>query len=384
MIDLSPETFRALGYRAVDLIVERLTALPYTPVRQPVPAEIREQLMRSPLPTEGSDPADVLNRIAELVLPYPMGNASGRFFAWVNSPPAPLGVLGELIAAAHDPSVAGGDHAATYVEHGVLNWIKSIFGYPADSGAILTSGGSVATLIGLAVMRHVKSEGAVRAQGFQNAAAPMVIYASTQAHSCVQKAAELLGFGSDYLHKIPVDSDYCMDVGALAQQIAADRAAGLRPVCVVASAGTVNTGAIDPFALLADLCQRENLWLHVDGAYGGFGILAEQTAGLYEGIARADSLGVDPHKWLYVPVECGCTIVRDAEAMRDAFSLVRHPTCATTARCPGSRSSASSRRAASGRLLWMTFQQLGLTATANSSATTRLAQTLREKICARP
>ncbi len=177
-----------------------------------------------------------------MVLPYPMGNASGRFFAWVNSPPAPMGILAELIAAALDPSVAGGDHAATYVEHGVLNWIKAIFGFPADAGAILTSGGSVANLIPLAVMRHVKAQGDSREQGFNGETAPMVIYTSTQGHSCIQKAVELLGFGSAYLHKIPVDGGYRMDLDALEAQIAADRAAGLRPVCVAASAGTVNTG----------------------------------------------------------------------------------------------------------------------------------------------
>src|SRR5664279_2218307 len=127
MIDLTPESFRALGYQAVDLIAERLAALPALPVRQPVSLDLRDQLMHMPLPNEGIDPTELLNRVAELVLPYPMGNSSGRFFAWVNSPPAPMGILAELIAAAHDPSVAGGDHAATYVEHGVLNWIKSIF-----------------------------------------------------------------------------------------------------------------------------------------------------------------------------------------------------------------------------------------------------------------
>src|SRR5262249_46817128 len=165
-------------------------------------------------------------------------------------------------------------------------------------------------------------EGDVRAQGFQKQSAPMVIYTSTQGHSCIQKAVELLGFGSDYLRKIPVAADFCMDVAALEAQIKADREAGLRPVCVVANAGTVNTGVIDPLTQIADLCQREGLWFHVDGAYGGFGILAEQTDGLYTGIERADSLAIDPHKWLYVPVECGCAIVRDAQAMRNTFSLV--------------------------------------------------------------
>lgn len=385
MIDLSPESFRALGYQAVDLIVERLTALPALPVRQPVPAEMRDLLMHSDIPVEGTDPAQLLNLLAELVMPYPMGNSSGRFFAWVNSPPAPMGILAELIAAAIDPSVAGGDHAATYVEHGVLNWIKTIFGFPGDSGAILTSGGSVANLIPLAVMRNVKSKGDIRAQGFTGEnAAPMVIYTSAQGHSCIQKAIELLGFGSDYLRKIPVKPDYRIDVEALEAQIAADRAAGLRPVCVAANAGTVNTGAIDPFDTLADLCEREGLWFHVDGAYGGFGILAEQTAGMYKGIERADSLAVDPHKWLYLPVECGCAIVRDAQAMRDTFSLVP-PYIRDDRALPWfSEFGIQQTRGFKALKLWVTMQQLGLDGYRELiTRDVALAKSLQAKICAR-
>jgi aromatic-L-amino-acid decarboxylase len=384
MIDLTPEQFRALGYQAVDMIVERLTAQPALPVRQPVPAEIREQLIHSPLPEEGIEPTALLNLLAEMVLPYPMGNGSARFFAWVNSPPAPMGIIAEMMAAALNPSVAGGDHAATYVEHGVLNWIKQIFGISPDAGAILTSGGSVATLIPLAVMRHVKSQGEMRAQGFAGETSPMIVYCSTQGHSAIQKAVELLGIGSENLRKIPVDADYCMDVAALEAQIAADRAAGLRPVCVAANAGTVNTGAIDPLDALADLCEREGLWLHIDGAYGGFGILAEQTAGMYKGIERADSLAIDPHKWLYMPVECGCTIVRDAQAMRDTFSLVP-PYIRDDRALPWfSEFGIQQTRGFKALKLWMTIQHIGLDG--YKQLLTRdiaLAQALREKIRAR-
>jgi glutamate/tyrosine decarboxylase-like PLP-dependent enzyme len=385
MIDLTPEQFRALGYQAVDLIVERLTAQPALPVRQPVPAEIRERLMHSPLPLEGTEPTALLNTLAELVLPYPMGNSSSRFFAWVNSPPAPLGAIAELMAAALNPSVAGGDHAATYLEHGVLNWIKQIFGFPADAGAILTSGGSIANLIPLAVMRHVKAQGDMRAQGFTTESAPMVVYCSTQGHSCIQKAVELLGIGSENLRKIPVDADYCMDVAALEAQIGADRAAGLHPVCVAPSAGTVNTGAIDPLEALADLCARKGLWLHIDGAYGGFGILAEQTAGKYRGIERADSLAIDPHKWLYVPVECGCAIVRDAQAMRDTFSLVP-PYLRDDRALPWfSEFGIQQTRGFRALKLWMTLQQIGVKGYGQLiGRDIALARKLREKICARP
>jgi aromatic-L-amino-acid/L-tryptophan decarboxylase len=341
-------------------------------------------LMHSPLPTEGTDPAQLLNTLAELVLPYPMGNSSARFFAWVNSPPAPMAIIAEMLAAAHNASVAGGDHSATYLEHGVLNWIKTIFGFPADAGAILTSGGSVANLIPLGVMRHVKMTCDVRTQGWQGETAPMVIYTSTQGHSCIQKAVELLGFGSDYLRKIPVDSDYRIDITALEAQIAADRAAGLRPVCVTANAGTVNTGAIDPLDALADLCEREALWFHIDGAYGGFGILAEQTAGMYKGIERADSLAIDPHKWLYLPVECGCCIVRDAQAMRDAFSLVP-PYIRDDRALPWfSEFGIQQTRGFKALKLWMTMQQIGMDGYKQLiSRDIDLARKLQEKIRAR-
>jgi glutamate/tyrosine decarboxylase-like PLP-dependent enzyme len=358
MIDLSPQEFRQLGYRAVDMIAEQLAALADAPTRRPVPDEVRQQLLGQPLPDQAHDPAALLEAFAHDVLPYPMGNVSPRFFAWVNSPPAPLAIIAEMLAAALNSSVAGGDHAATYVEHAVLNWMKALMTYPANSGGLLTSGGSTANLIGLAVMRHMKTAGNIRQQGLRNAP-PMVIYTSTQGHSCIQKAVELLGFGSDCLRKIPADGDYRMDVTQLSAQIRTDRENGLTPACVVASAGTVNTGAIDPLDEIADLCAQENLWFHVDGAYGGLGILAEQTAGLYRGIERADSLAIDPHKWLYVPVECGCALVRDARAMRDAFSLVPPYLRDDTALPWFSEFGIQQTRGFKALKLWMVMQQIG-------------------------
>jgi aromatic-L-amino-acid decarboxylase len=268
-------------------------------------------------------------------------------------------VLAELLAGGLNASVAGGDHAATYVEHAVLGWLKRLLGFPSASGGLLVSGGSMANLVGLAVMRFVKAQGAIRARGFQDETAPMVVYTSTQGHSCIEKAVELLGIGHDYLRNIPTDSDQRIDLDLLKAQIAADRAIGLRPVCVAASAGTVNTGAIDPLDALADLCAAEQLWFHIDGAYGGVGVLAEQTAGLYAGMERADSLAIDPHKWLYMPVECGCIFVRDAQAMRDAFSLTP-PYLRDDANLPWfSEFGPQQTRGFRALKLWMVLQQIG-------------------------
>lgn len=322
MIDMPPDEFRRLGYRAVDLLAEHFASLSRQPCRSPVPDPTRRELMDQPLPAGSADPDALLDYVEAKILRYPMGNGSPRFFGWVNSPAAPLAVLGDLLAAGLNPSVAGGDHAATYLEHAVLSWMKQIVGLPASSGAILTSGGSVANLIGLAVMRHVKTDGHVRTRGMARLGLNLVVYTSTEGHSCIEKDVELLGIGRSNLRRIPVDPDWQMDMAVLKRSVVKDRTAGLLPACVAATAGTVNTGAIDPLAEIADLCEAEGLWFHVDGAYGGPAALVPELADRYRGLERADSVAVDPHKWMYVPVECGCAIVRDARSMRDAFSLV--------------------------------------------------------------
>jgi aromatic-L-amino-acid decarboxylase len=321
-LDMSPDEFRRLGYRAVDLLSDHFAAMPDGRCRTPVPEAERRALIEEPLPRAASDPDRVLDEVAARILPYPMGNNSPRFFAWVNSTAAPFAVLAELLAAGLNPSVAGGDHAATYIEHATLRWMRTIVRLPEEGGGILTSGGSVANLIGLAVMRHVKTGGRVRTDGLAAGQPALVVYTSSEGHSCIQKAIELLAIGHANLRRIPVDSEWRMDVTALERQIDADRAAGLAPACVAASAGTVNTGSIDPLAPIAEVCRREDLWLHVDAAYGGPAALVPAVAHLYDGLERADSVAIDPHKWMYVPVECGCALVRDQRAMRDTFSLV--------------------------------------------------------------
>jgi aromatic-L-amino-acid/L-tryptophan decarboxylase len=322
MIDMSPNDFRRLGHRAVDLMADYLASLPDRPCRKPVPVELKQTLLNEPLPVRGTPPDEVLESLESTLFQHPMGNGSPRFFGWVNSPPAPMGVIGAFLAAGLNPSVAGGDHAATYIEHAVLNWIRKVLGYSAASGGLLTSGGSVANLIGLAVMRHVKSGRTVRSRGYREAESALVVYASTEGHSCIQKAIELLGIGSDQLRRVPVNAEWQMDVEALTEQVERDRAAGFTPACVVASAGTVNTGAVDPLHTIAEFCASKQMWFHVDAAYGGPAALIPELAPLYRGLERADSLAVDPHKWMYVPVECGCALVRDSAAMRDTFSLV--------------------------------------------------------------
>jgi aromatic-L-amino-acid/L-tryptophan decarboxylase len=323
---IDPEAFRRLAHRAADLAADHLAGLAARPVFVPMGPEERAALLDLPLPSRGT-PADLLlDLVRDRVLARPMGNGHPRFFGWVNSPPAPVGILAEFLAAALDPSCAGGDHAAIYLERAALRMLTDLVGFPADgSMGLLVSGGSVASLTALAAARHraAAADGwDVRAEGLQAARPPFVLYVSEEGHSCMRKAAELLGLGSANVRTLPVDDDFRMSLPALRAAIAADRAAGRRPFCVAASAGTVNTGAIDPLDALADLCADEGLWLHVDGAYGALGILDPGVAPRYAGLARADSLALDPHKWLSVPVECGAVLVRDGRLLRDAFSLV--------------------------------------------------------------
>jgi glutamate/tyrosine decarboxylase-like PLP-dependent enzyme len=318
------DEFLELAHRAVDLAADHLHGIGRGPVYRPMRPEERARLLEQPLTEEGRDPHAILDVFRDAVLPHPMGNGHPRFFGWVNSPPSPLGVLAELLAAAMNPSCAGGDHAAIYVERAAIRWLMELAGFPADgSMGVLVSGGSVASLVGLAAARHraAMADGwNVRETGLQGR--PLRLYVSSEGHSCLRKAAEILGLGASAIRTIPVDERFAFDVRALREAIAEDRRAGLRPFCVAASAGTVSTGAIDPMDALADICADERLWLHVDGAYGALGRLARDRASLYAGMERADSLVLDPHKWLSVPVECGAVLVRDGTLLRDAFSLV--------------------------------------------------------------
>ena len=318
--------FRAAAHQAVDLMADWLESMPARPVYQPVPPALRTALLDQPLPTTGAPLADLVDRFATDVLPYPMGNGHPRFFGWVNSPPDPAGIIAEFLAAAFDPSCAGGDHAAIYLERAVTRWLAEVIGYPLAGGlGLLTSGGSMASLTAIAVARHRAAHADGwndRVDGLQANRPPLVMYLSAEGHTTMVKAAELLGIGNAQVRWVPIDDAFRMIPADLAAMIAADRAAGYRPFLVAASAGTVSSGAIDPFTDIADVSAAESLWFHIDGAYGAVGVLDERVAPAFTGMERADSVALDPHKWLSVPVECGCILIRDAAMMRDTFSLV--------------------------------------------------------------
>ena len=315
------EQLRRYGHRVVDLLVEHLTTLPDRPVFRPYPRDLAEARLAAPLPEQGRPADELLDEIATTVLPWPLGNGHPRWAGWVNGPPSPVAVLADALAAAMNPSVAGGNHAATYVEKQSVRWLGELLGLPGWGG-LLVSGGSAATVHALAAARHQATGGTVRETGMDQAAAPLTVYASDQAHSAVAKAVELLGLGAAALRLLPADRDRRLPVDALAAALDTDRERGARPMAVVASAGTVNTGAIDPLAAIVDLCAARGVWLHVDGAYGAPAVLDPRYAAGLAPMAAADSLAVDAHKWLAVPYEAGAVLVRDEEALRAAFSRV--------------------------------------------------------------
>jgi aromatic-L-amino-acid decarboxylase len=325
-MQLSTEEFRRLGYEAVDIAARYLAELPDRHVFQRMEEGQRDGIMDMPMPYAPLSGDEILRKVAEEILPHPMGNGHPRFFGWVNSPPAMMAVITEVIAAAMNPSCAGGDHAAIYLEHCVIRWLMQLLGFPiSGSAGLLVSGGSAATLTALAAARHkaLRQLGIdVRRQGVCGTHARLRLYASTQVHSCVQKAVELLGLGSECIRWIGVDQDFRLSLDELREAIAEDRRQRWYPFCVVANAGSVHTGVIDPLHDVASLASESGLWMHVDGAYGAPGVLDPNSAPLFAGVELADSIALDPHKWLSVPMECGCVLVRDGQLLRDAFSLV--------------------------------------------------------------
>jgi glutamate/tyrosine decarboxylase-like PLP-dependent enzyme len=318
----SNDEIKRVGYRVVDMISDYLSTMPGRPVFRPCPPNLIGSFMDGPLPQEGEGVDALLDEFASKVAAFPFGNGHPRFFGWVNSPPAIIGVFAEALAAALNPSCAGGNHAAIYVERQVLEWFKKLIGFPEkESMGLLVSGGSMASLTGLAVARHVQLSG-VRKEGMQNLQRRAVAYVSVEGHTCVRKALELLGFGSDNIRAIPVDGSLKMQVPHLEETIRRDRESGNLPVVVAASAGTASTGTIDALHETRDVCRRHGVWFHVDAAYGGPAVLSTRYKSELSALKDADSLALDPHKWMYVPVEAGLSLVRDGAAMRDAFSLV--------------------------------------------------------------
>jgi glutamate/tyrosine decarboxylase-like PLP-dependent enzyme len=310
------EAFRADAHVLLDRLISRLAHVNDGPVWTPMPDSVKRQLAEPP-PREPRGVHEVSADLCKLILPYGTGNTHPRFWGWVHGSGTAGGVLAEMAAAAINANCGGRDHGAIHVEKCVVDWMTRWFGLPKTAGGLLVTGSSMANLLGLAAARNraVKN---MRRDGLNGAR--LTGYVSREGHSCVSKAFELLGLGRDALRRIRVDQDFAMDLDRLRAEVKQDRADGLQPFCVIATAGTVNTGASDDIAALVEFCRTEDLWLHVDGAFGALTILCPELAPRLAGIERADSLAFDFHKWLHVPYDAGCLLVRDEKTLLETFA----------------------------------------------------------------
>lgn len=313
---------RKVAHQAVDDAIAHLDGVRGRPSwRQPT-QDVRGFFNR-PLPQGPTALAQVYDEVIEHVRPYPMGNIHPRFWAWFMGSGNFTGALADFLAAIDGSNLGGGNTAPVLVDRQVVRWLREMVGLPDGASGTLTSGGSAANLVALTVARNAKAGIDVRAEGIGKLAKPLRFYASDQVHSCHQKALEVLGLGHRALHEVPTDGAFRIDIAALEAAIAEDRLRGLAPAAVIASAGTVNTGAIDDLRAVGAVCQREGLWFHVDGCIGALLRIAPAHRHLVAGIEAADSVALDPHKWLHAPFEVGCTLVRDARLHYGTFAL--HP-----------------------------------------------------------
>jgi aromatic-L-amino-acid decarboxylase len=320
-LELPPEEFPELARQGVDFVTQYYRSLAERPVIVPTTAETLRQALDEPLPEHGADLAGLLDVIRDVVARYNRHSAHPRLFGYLCSPGAPVTAISRMIAAAMNINVTCWRSApsGTQMELTVIRWMKEMLGYPADAAGVLVSGGSMANFAGLAAARSAKAPGNVARDGLSGAPR-MCAYVSRQANLAVGKAAGLLGIGEANMRQIETASDLRIDLADLARRVAEDRAAGYLPFCVVANAGTTATGAFDPIGELADFARREDLWLHVDAAYGGFAALAPSARHLFARIAEADSVALDMHKWPYGPMGCGCVLYKDPATALAAFS----------------------------------------------------------------
>ena len=312
--------FRATCHRAVDEMVDWWESVRERPVWRPMP-DAAKQALAAPPPWHGTPLDEVMADFRDHILAYPNGNAHPGFLGWVHGSGTPVGALAEFLAGGLNANLGGREHAAIYVEREVIGWARQVFRLPETASGILVGGTSMATVLAIAAARQAHAGGDARREGLQGRDAALTGYASREAHGCVAKAFELLGLGRDNLRLVAARADHAMDPMALAAAVEADRDAGRQPFVVVGSAGTVNTGAIDPLEAIAELCAEQRLWFHADAAFGGLALLAPELAPRLAGIERADSVAFDFHKWLHVPYDAGCVLIRDERLHRAAFAL---------------------------------------------------------------
>jgi glutamate/tyrosine decarboxylase-like PLP-dependent enzyme len=313
------EAMRALGARMLDDVFAYMATIGDRPVWQQPTTEALDAY-REPMPMQASSPESIYEEYQRTILPFLIGNAHPRFWGWVTGTGTPLGMLADMLASGTNAHAAFGDQSATHVERQVIGWFTKLFGLPPSAGGLLVSRGSTANLTGLTAARDAMMPEFLQNGAVGSESGPSVVYASNEVHNSVDKAIGILGIGRRNLRRIETDDEYRIVPAALERAIVEDRAAGRRPICIIATAATVNTGAIDDLEALGRIARREGLWLHVDGAFGASLAVSSRLRHLLRGIELADSIAFDFHKWFYVPYDVGCVLVRDEAHLRDSFA----------------------------------------------------------------
>jgi glutamate/tyrosine decarboxylase-like PLP-dependent enzyme len=313
------EDIRAQGHRMLDDMIDYVANVRQRPVWKPIPDDVRARF-HAAVPRQPSDLGEVYREFTDFIVPYATGNVHPAFMGWVHGGGNVVGMLADMLAAGLNANLGGRDHIPIEVERQIVEWMRSIFGFPSGASGIFVTGTSMANLMAVLVARTSALGRAVRKDGIGADGARLAAYTSTAAHGCITKAMDIAGFGSDALRHIDVDRSHRIDISALRARIVSDRAAGFRPFLVVGSAGTVDIGAIDDLEALSALCREQQLWFHVDGAYGALGMFSPALAPRLAGIEDADSVALDFHKWGQVPYDAGFLMVRDGERHRETFA----------------------------------------------------------------
>ncbi|HTB24480.1 MAG TPA: aspartate aminotransferase family protein [Puia sp.] len=324
IIDMDPSVFRETGLRLIDDITEFLSSISDLPVTSAQsPGALQAKLPKS-FPLTGSDPSKLIEETWRLLANNSLLNGHPRFWGYITSSASPIGILGDLMASAINSNCGAFvlSPMATEIEKQTIRWLGEFIGYPADGG-IMVSGGNMANFVGFLAARKAKANWDIRKLGMQPSQGKWRIYASSETHTWISKAADLFGLGLDAIRWIPVEKDQKMDISALERIISEDLAEGLFPFLVAGTAGSVGTGAVDQLNEVGAICKKYKCWFHIDGAYGGFAAALPELKYMFQGIELADSIAIDPHKWLYSPLEAGCTLVKDANSLTEAFSF--HP-----------------------------------------------------------
>jgi glutamate/tyrosine decarboxylase-like PLP-dependent enzyme len=310
---------RAQGHRMLDDILDYLEHIRERPVWQSIPQQVRTRFQEK-LPQQPSDLAAVHDIFMQDILPFTVGNAHPGFMGWVHGGGTPVGMLAEMLAAGLNANLGGRDQIPIEVERQVLRWVRELFGFPEDASGLFVTGTSMANMIAVLVARTAMLGSSVRHDGVAASDKRLSAYASAGAHGCIAQAMDLSGLGLDTLRLIPMNERYQMDIAELTRAIASDRDAGFTPFFIAGTAGSVDVGAIDDLAALADIAKNEKIWFHVDGAYGALAMLAPEIAPRLNGMERADSVAFDFHKWAQVPYDAGFILMRDGALHHSTFA----------------------------------------------------------------